>query len=48
LRNQSIFGNDLYELGLGEKIEGDFKRLISGPGAVRATIQAINQEYGKY
>lgn len=29
LSNQSIFGNDLYEIGLGEKVEGYFKKLIS-------------------
>lgn len=32
LSNQSIFGNDLYEIGLGEKVEGYFKKLISSKG----------------
>ncbi|CAM3523125.1 MULTISPECIES: mannitol dehydrogenase family protein [Saccharibacillus] len=33
-----IFGVDLYELGLGHKIEGMFYELLEGPGAVRATL----------
>lgn len=38
LSNQSIFGNDLYAIGLGEKVEEYFKRMIAKPGAVRAVI----------
>ena len=38
LSNQVLFGLNLYEVGLGEKIEGMFKELIAGPGAVRATL----------
>jgi fructuronate reductase len=38
LSNQKIFGIDLYENGLGSKIEGFFKQLIAGPGAVRTTL----------
>jgi len=38
LSNQKIFGTDLYEAGLGEIVEDFFKQLISGPGAVRATL----------
>lgn len=38
LHNQEIFGCDLYELGLGEKIEHMFCEQLVGPGAVRATI----------
>lgn len=41
LRNAAIFGTDLYEAGLGERVEGYFVRLISGKGAVRQTIQEI-------
>jgi len=33
-----IFGIDLYEAGLGNKIEGMVKELYAGPGAVRATL----------
>ena len=33
-----IFGLDLYEAGLGEKIEGMVKELFAGKGAVRATL----------
>ena len=40
LSNAGIFGVDLYEAGLGEKIEEMFRREIAGPGAVRATLKA--------
>lgn len=33
-----IFGTDLYEAGLGERIEGMVKELFAGPGAVRRTL----------
>lgn len=38
LSNEVLFGVDLYKAGLDEKIEGMFKELIAGPGAVRATL----------
>ena len=38
LSNKVLFGSDLNEIGLSEKIEGMFKELIAGPGAVRATL----------
>jgi fructuronate reductase len=31
-------GLDLYQVGLGEKIEGYFKEMIAGEGAVRKTL----------
>ncbi len=39
LSNANIFGSNLYEAGLGEKIEGYFAELRAGPGAVRATLK---------
>ena len=39
LSNSTLFGADLYEAGLGEKIESMFGELISGKGAVRKTLQ---------
>ena len=33
-----VFGLDLYEAGLGEKIEGMVAELYAGPGAVRKTL----------
>ena len=39
LSNSDIFGSDLYEVGLGEKIEAYFEELIVGPGAVRNTLK---------
>ena len=38
LRNRTIFGVDLVEAGLSEKVVGCFAELIAGPGAVRATL----------
>jgi len=35
---KDIFGVDLYEAGLGERIEGMVKELFAGEGAVRATL----------
>lgn len=48
LSNKSIFGNDLYEIGLGNKIENYFKQMIAKPGAIRETIQNTIQRFGKY
>lgn len=33
-----VFGVDLYQIGLGEKIEGMAAELFAGPGAVRRTL----------
>lgn len=48
LSNKSIFGNDLYAIGLGDKIEANFKKMIAKPGAVRSTIQETIEQFGKY
>lgn len=39
LSNANIFGTDLYEAGIGEKIEIIFKEELAGNGAVRATLE---------
>lgn len=39
LSNANIFGINLYEAGIGEKIEGMFLEEIAGVGAVRATLK---------
>ncbi len=39
LSNANIFGIDLYEAGIGEKIEEMFVEEIAGPGAVRAVLK---------
>ncbi|MBU3143287.1 mannitol dehydrogenase family protein [Clostridium sp. CF012] len=39
LSNKSIFGVDLYEVGLGEKVEAHFKELTAGKGAIRLTLK---------
>lgn len=38
LSNQRLFFTDLYQAGVGEKIEQMFREMITGPGAVKATI----------
>jgi fructuronate reductase len=45
LGNARIFGLDLYQVGLGAKIEGFFFEMIAGPGAVAATLErCVGQE----
>ena len=38
LHDSDIFGVDLFEVGLADKVKDYFKSLIKGPGAVRSTI----------
>ncbi len=44
LRNTTIFGVDLVEAGLSDKVVGYFAELIAGPGAVRATLHKYTAE----
>ncbi|MBB2184380.1 mannitol dehydrogenase family protein [Lachnospiraceae bacterium MD1] len=44
LSNRTIFAVDLYQVGLGEKIEGMFTDMIAGKGAVRATLKKYLSE----
>ena len=39
LRNRTVFGVDLVEAGLADRVVGYFAELIAGPGAVRATLR---------
>lgn len=39
LSNERIFGVNLYQVGLGEKVEGLFTELITGKGAIRDTLK---------
>ena len=41
LSNQKIFGVDLYEAGLADKVLGYFASMIKGPGAVRETLHKV-------
>ncbi|HWQ58361.1 MAG TPA: mannitol dehydrogenase family protein [Clostridia bacterium] len=41
LSNAKIFAVDLYEAGLGEKVEEYFRLLVRGPGAVRKTLEEL-------
>lgn len=39
LSNETIFGVNLYEVGLGECVESYFKEMNAGAGAIRSTLQ---------
>lgn len=39
LSNANIFGSDLYEAGIGSRIEELVKEELAGPGAIRATLE---------
>ena len=39
LSDTELFGVDLYEVGLGDKIEGYFNEMIAGAGGVRKTLE---------
>jgi fructuronate reductase len=43
LSNSKIFAVNLYETGLGKKVESYFEELLSGPGAVAATLRKYTQ-----
>lgn len=45
LSNKEIFGNDLYEIGLGAIIEKDFLKLIKGKGAVRQELHNLVENH---
>lgn len=38
LANTNLFGLDIIEIGLADKIEAMFAKLIAGPGAIRGTL----------
>ena len=38
LSNERIFFTNIYQTGLGDKIETMFREMIAGPGAVKATV----------
>lgn len=39
LSDEKIFGVNLYEVGLGERVEGLFEEMTAGVGAIRATLK---------
>jgi fructuronate reductase len=39
LSNSAVFAVNLYEAGLGERVEAYFEELVAGPGAVRAALK---------
>ncbi len=46
LSNERLFFTDLYQAGVGEKIEDMFREMLAGPGAVRATIHKYVHKLG--
>ncbi len=44
LSRSDIFGVNLYEAGLGEKVESYFKKLTAGKGSVRKTLKEVATE----
>jgi fructuronate reductase len=45
--NPAIFGVNLYEAGLGERVEARFAELAAGPGAVRAVLRRYGAAEGQ-
>jgi fructuronate reductase len=41
LSNPALFGIDIYETWLGNRVEGFFEEMIAGPGAVRKALSRI-------
>jgi len=41
LSNPALFAVDLYEAGLAEKVMTYLKKMLTGPGAVRATLEEL-------
>lgn len=44
LSNERLFFIDLYQAGIGEKIENMFRQMIAGPGAIRVTVHRYVNE----
>lgn len=45
LSNEEIFGNNLYETGLGSIVENDFEKLIKGKKAVRTELHNLVENH---
>ncbi len=41
LKNEAIFGVDLFEAGLAGQVTGYFESMLKGPGAVRETLEKV-------
>ena len=41
LKNAAVFGSNLYESGIGDRIESYFTEEIAGTGAVRETVRRV-------
>lgn len=47
LSNKMIFGVDLYEVGLGDKVEADFKEMLAGKGTIRKALEDKLAQFSK-
>ena len=47
LSNKTIFGVDLYEVGLGGKVEADFKEMLAGKGTIRKVLEDKLAQFSK-
>ena len=47
LSDAHLFGVDLYEVGLGERIEGYFAEMVDGVGAIRRTLHKYVEAHDK-
>lgn len=47
LENEAVFSVNLYQASFGEKIEGAFQELITGPHAVRKTLKRYILQKGR-
>jgi len=45
LSTPALFGVNLYEAGLGERVEEHFTQMLAGPGAVRRLLSKMVNEY---
>lgn len=45
LSNPVLFGVDLYQAGLGERVETLFQEMLAGKGAVRAVLQKYRRDF---
>jgi fructuronate reductase len=41
LSNPIYFGVNLYEIGLGKKVENLFRQMLNGQGAVRRVLELL-------
>ena len=43
LSDATIFGVDLYQVGLAEKVEKYFTEMVAAPGAIRKALESVSK-----